>query len=201
MAKSILPPPLIKLIEQFERLPGIGHKSAQKLAFYVLNSTKEQAEAFASAILDAQKSIHNCKICQNLTDGELCAVCDDQTRDKSTICVVEDTRYVVAIERTKEYNGVYHVLHGLISPMDGIGPDDLSIKELLARVNAGGVSEIIVATNANVEGEATAMYLARLLKPLGVKVSRLAYGIPVGGDLEYADEVTLYRAIEGRSEL
>lgn len=201
MAKSILPLPLIKLIEQFERLPGIGHKSAQKLAFYVLNSTKEQAEAFASAILDAQKSIHNCKICQNLTDGELCAVCDDQTRDKSTICVVEDTRYVVAIERTKEYNGVYHVLHGLISPMDGIGPDDLSIKELLARVNAGGVSEIIVATNANVEGEATAMYLARLLKPLGVKVSRLAYGIPVGGDLEYADEVTLYRAIEGRSEL
>ncbi len=201
MAKSILPLPLIKLIEQFERLPGIGHKSAQKLAFYVLNSSKEQAEAFASAILDAQKSIHNCKICQNLTDGELCAVCDDQTRDKSTICVVEDTRYVVAIERTKEYNGVYHVLHGLISPMDGIGPDDLSIKELLARVNAGGVSEIIVATNANVEGEATAMYLARLLKPLGVKVSRLAYGIPVGGDLEYADEVTLYRAIEGRSEL
>lgn len=201
MAKSILPLPLIKLIEQFERLPGIGRKSAQKLAFYVLNSTGEQAQAFANAILDAQKNIHNCKVCQNLTDGELCAVCDDTGRDKSTICVVEDTRYVVAIERTKEYNGMYHVLHGLISPMDGIGPDDISIKELLARVSGGGVAEIIVATNANVEGEATAMYLARLLKPLGVKVSRLAYGIPVGGDLEYADEVTLYRAIEGRSEL
>lgn len=201
MAKSILPLPLVKLIEQFERLPGIGRKSAQRLAFFVLNSSKEQAEAFATSIVDAQKNIHNCRICQNLTDGELCAVCDDSGRDRTTVCVVEDTRYVVAIERTREYNGVYHVLHGLISPMDGIGPDDLSIKELLARVNEGGISEIIVATNANVEGEATAMYLARLLKPLGVKVSRLAYGIPVGGDLEYADEVTLYRAIEGRSEL
>ncbi|MFA9381921.1 MAG: recombination mediator RecR [Acetanaerobacterium sp.] len=201
MAKSVLPQPLIKLIEQFERLPGIGRKSAQKLAFFVLSSSTEQAGAFAAAIVDAQEQIHNCRICQNLTDSELCAVCDDETRDRSTICVVEDTRYLVAIERTKEYNGVYHVLHGLISPMDGIGPDEICIKELLVRVNEGGVGEVIVATNANVEGEATAMYLSRLLRPLGVKVSRLAYGIPVGGDLEYADEVTLYRAIQGRSEI
>ncbi|SDN03663.1 recombination mediator RecR [Acetanaerobacterium elongatum] len=201
MGKGILPQPLIRLIEQFERLPGIGRKSAQKLAFYVLNLSAEQAQAFATAITDAQQNIHNCRICQNLTDGEICAVCDDPARDKSTICVVEDTRYVVAIERTKEYNGLYHVLHGLISPMDGIGPDEIYIKELLERVKQGGIKEIIVATNANVEGEATAMYISRLLKPLGVKVSRLAYGIPVGGDLEYADEVTLYRAIEGRNEL
>ncbi len=196
-----MPQPLVRLIEQFERLPGIGRKSAQKLAFYVLNLSAEQAQAFAAAITDAQAKIHNCSICQNLTDGEVCAVCGDDTRDKATICVVEDTRYVVAIERTKEYNGLYHVLHGLISPMDGIGPDEIYLKELLERVKAGGVKEIIVATNANVEGEATAMYISRLLKPLGVKVSRLAYGIPVGGDLEYADEVTLYRAIEGRNEL
>ena len=196
-----MPQPLLKLIEQFERLPGIGRKSAQKLAFYVLNSSKEQATAFANAIVDAQANIHNCKICKNLTDGEMCAVCEDETRDKTTVCVVEDTRYLVAIERTKEYNGLYHVLHGLISPMDGIGPDEIFLKELLQRVKAGGISEVIVATNANVEGEATAMYISRLLKPLGVKVSRLAYGIPVGGDLEYADEVTLYRAIEGRNEI
>lgn len=201
MARSVLPLPLVKLIEQFERLPGIGHKSAQKLAFFVLNSTTEQAEAFSSAITEAKASIHNCKICQNLTDGELCSVCQDGARDKTTVCVVEDTRYVVAIERTKEYNGLYHVLHGLISPMDGIGPDDIYIKELLARVGDGEIREVIVATNANVEGEATAMYISRLLKPLGIRVSRLAYGIPVGGDLEYADEVTLYRAIEGRSEI
>ncbi len=182
-------------------MPGIGHKTAQKLAFFVLGLSREEANAFSATITEAQERIHNCKICQNLTDSELCAVCDDPSRDISTICVVQDTRYVVAIERTKEYNGLYHVLHGLISPMDGIGPEDLSIKELLPRLQEGKVREVIVATNANVEGEATAMYLSRLLKPMGVKVSRLAYGIPVGGDLEYADEVTLYRAIEGRSEL
>lgn len=193
--------PLARLIEQFERLPGIGHKTAQRLAFYVLNLPDAEAQAFARAITEAKEKIHYCKICQNLTDGETCSVCQDTQRDNSVICVVEDPRDVIAIERTHEFDGLYHVLHGTISPVDGIGPDQIRIKELLARLQDDTVEEIIMATNPTVEGEATAMYISRLLKPLGIKVTRLAYGIPVGGDLEYADEVTLSRALEGRSLL
>ncbi|MCI8623804.1 MAG: recombination protein RecR [Provencibacterium sp.] len=193
--------PLQKLVEQFERLPGIGRKTAQRLAFHVLSLPGERAEEFAKAILDAHRLIKKCKACQNLTDSELCPICTDGKRDRSVICVVEDPRDVVAFERTHEYHGLYHVLHGLISPMDGVGPDQLYIKELIARLSDGVCQEVIMATNPTVEGEATAMYMARLLKPMGLKVTRLAYGIPVGGNLEYADEVTLYRALEGRSEL
>lgn len=193
--------PLAKLVEQFERLPGIGHKTAQRLAFYVLNLPDTEAQAFAYAITEAKEKIHYCKICQNLTDGETCSVCQDTRRDNSVICVVEDPRDVIAIERTHEFDGLYHVLHGTISPVDGVGPDQIRIKELLARLQDDTVEEIIMATNPTVEGEATAMYISRLLKPLGIKVTRLAYGIPVGGDLEYADEVTLSRALEGRSLL
>lgn len=193
--------PLDRLIDKFERLPGIGRKTAQRLAFYVLNMSKEDAGDFAKSILDAKEKIHYCRCCQNLTDEELCPICKSDKRDKSTICVVEDPRDVIALERTREFHALYHVLHGTISPMEGIGPDDLKIKELLARIQGGGVDEVIMATNPTVEGEATAMYVSKLLKPLGVKVTRLAYGIPVGGDLEYADEVTLLRALEGRSEI
>ena len=193
--------PLTKLIEQFERLPGIGKKSAQRLALYVLDLPKPEAEAFAHAILEAKEKIRKCKLCCNLTDGELCPVCANDARDRSIICVVAEPKDVIALERTHEFNAVYHVLHGCISPLDGIGPEQLCVKELLARIHAGGVKEVIMATNPTVEGEATAMYLSRLIKPLGVKVTRLAYGIPVGGDLEYADEVTLKRALDGRSEL
>ena len=193
--------PLTRLIEQFERLPGVGKKSAQRLAFYVLDLPKEKAMEFASTILEAHEKIRRCQRCMNLTDAELCPVCAQAGRDEGTVCVVEDPRDVLAFERTKEYKGVYHVLHGLISPMDGVGPEQLYIKELLARIQAGNVQEVIMATNPTVEGEATATYLARLLKPLGIRVTRLAYGIPVGGNLEYADEVTLYRALEGRREL
>ncbi len=193
--------PLTKLIEQFEKLPGIGRKSAQRLALYVLDLPKSEAEAFANAILEAKEKIRKCAVCCNLTDEELCPVCANDARDKSIICVVAEPKDVIALERTHEFNAVYHVLHGCISPMDGIGPEQLCVRELLARVNAGGVKEVIMATNPTVEGEATAMYLSRLIKPLGVKVTRLAYGIPVGGDLEYADEVTLKRALDGRSEL
>lgn len=193
--------PLTKLIEQFERLPGIGKKSAQRLALYVLDLPKNEAEAFANAILEAKQKIRKCRICCNLTDEELCPICSNESRDKSIICVVAEPKDVIALERTHEFNAVYHVLHGCISPMDGIGPDQLCVKELLSRINGGGVNEVIMATNPTVEGEATAMYLSRLIKPLGVKVTRLAYGIPVGGDLEYADEVTLKRALDGRSEL
>ena len=193
--------PLTKLIEQFERLPGIGKKSAQRLALYVLDLPKPEAEAFAHAILEAKEKIRKCKLCCNLTDGELCPVCANDARDRSIICVVAEPKDVIALERTHEFNAVYHVLHGCISTMDGIGPEQLCVKELLARIHAGGVKEVIMATNPTVEGEATAMYLSRLIKPLGVKVTRLAYGIPVGGDLEYADEVTLKRALDGRSEL
>lgn len=189
--------PLARLIEQFERMPGIGHKSAQRLAFHVLNMPKSEAEAFSKAILEAHDKIHQCKVCCNLTEEELCPICCNKSRDSSTICVVEDARDVLAIERTHEYNGVYHVLHGAISPMNGISPDQLTIKELVARMN-GDVEEVIMATNPTAEGETTAMYISRLLKPLGVKVSRLAYGVPVGASLEYADEFTLLRAIEGR---
>ncbi len=197
MNYSVLP--LTKLTECFARLPGIGRKSAQRLAFHILRMPEEEAKAFANAILEAREKIGYCEICKNITDTPRCAICSDETRDKSTICVVEDPRDVIAIERTKEYHGLYHVLGGLISPMDGVGPENLFIKELLARMTDGAVKEVIMATNPTVEGEATAMYLSRLLKPMGIKVSRLAYGIPVGGNLEYADEVTLYRAIEGRS--
>ncbi len=197
MNYSILP--LTKLTEHFERLPGVGKKSAQRLAFHVLKMSDDEAQDFASSILEAKEKIGYCEICKNITDRPVCAVCSDETRDRSTICVVENSQDVIAIERTKEYNGLYHVLGGLISPMDGVGPDSLFIKELLARLEDGSVKEVIMATNPTVEGEATAMYISRLLKPLGIKVTRLAYGIPVGGNLEYADEVTLYRAIEGRS--
>ena len=193
--------PLTRLIEHFERLPGIGKKSAQRLAFHVLNLPKEKAQDFANAILEAQEKIKHCVVCQNLTDGEKCPICKGESRDESVVCVVEARRDVLAFERTKEYNGTYHVLHGLISPMDGIGPDQLYVKELLLRIGQGKIQEVIMATNPTVEGEATAMYLSRLIKPLGVKVTRLAYGIPVGSNLEYADEVTLFRALEGRSEL
>ena len=193
--------PLTRLIEQFERLPGIGKKSAQRLALYVLDLPKSEAEAFANAIIEAKEKIHKCAVCCNLTDEELCPVCANDARDKSIICVVAEPKDVIALERTHEFNAVYHVLHGNISPMDGIGPEQLCIRELLARISAGGVKEVIMATNPTVEGEATAMYISRLIKPLGVKVTRLAYGIPVGGDLEYADEVTLKRALDGRSEL
>ena len=193
--------PLQKLVEQFERLPGIGSKTAQRLAYFVLNMPREQAMEFSSAITDAHEKIRRCEICCNFSDREQCPVCRSVARDKSVICVVETPRDAVAIEGTGEYNGVYHVLHGVISPLNGIGPDQLTVRELLARLNNGEVQEVIMATNPTVEGEATAMYLSRLLKPLGVRITRLAYGIPVGGDLEYADDVTLARALEGRSEL
>lgn len=193
--------PLARLAEQFERLPGIGSKTAQRLAYYVLKMPKQQAEEFANAIIEAHKTIHYCKVCCNLTDGDLCPICKSNKRDHSVICVVEDPRDVIALERTQEYKGAYHVLHGSISPLNGIGPDQLYINELLHRIGGGEIKEVIMATNPTVEGEATAIYISKLLKPLGVKVTRLAYGIPVGGDLEYADEVTLARALEGRSEL
>lgn len=193
--------PLVKLIEEFAKLPGVGRKTAQRFAFHVLNLPEEKARGFAQAILDARLKIKKCPVCGNLTDGELCPICSAKGRDRGMICVVEDPRDVLAFERTKEYNGVYHVLHGLISPMDGVGPEQINVKSLLERVGKEKVEEVIMATNPTVEGEATAMYIARLLKPLGVKVTRLAYGIPVGGNLEYADEVTLYRALEGRNEL
>ncbi len=191
--------PLQNLIDQFERMQGIGHKTAQRMAFYVLGLSSEEANAFANAITDAHTKIKQCKICCDLADDELCPICKSENRDKSVICVVEDPRDVAAIERTHEYKGTYHVLHGAISPMDNIGPDQIRIKELIARLSDGVVEEVIMATNPTVEGEATAMYISRLLKPMGITVSRLAYGVPVGADLEYADEVTLSRAIEGRS--
>ena len=193
--------PLEKLVEQFEKMPGIGYKTAQRLAYYVLNLSKTEAESFSTAIIDAHEKIHYCKVCCNRTDQELCPVCKSEKRDKSLICVVETPRDAMAMEATNEYKGTYHVLHGAISPLNDIGPDDLRIKELLARLGSGEVSEVIMATNPTVEGDATAMYLSRLLKPMGIKVTRLAYGIPVGGDLEYADQVTLARALEGRNEL
>lgn len=194
-------PSLERLIEQFARLPSVGKKSAQRLAFHVLNMSEDEAKRFTDAITDARKSIKKCTVCCNLTDGEVCHICTSQTRDKSTICVVEDPRDVIAIERTHEFNGLYHVLHGVISPMNDINPEDICIKELLLRLGDDTVKEVIMATNPTVEGEATSMYISRLIKPLGVNVSRLAYGVPVGADLEYADEFTLIRALEGRKEL
>jgi len=189
------------LAEKFARLEGVGKKTAMRMAFSVLELEEGEAEEFARAILDAKEKIHLCPICQNLTDREVCPICTDEERDHSQICVVTDARTVLAMEKVREYRGTYHVLHGLISPMNGVTPEQLKIKELLARVGEGEVEEVIVATNPTVEGEATAMYLSKLLRPLGVRVTRLAYGVPVGADLEYADEITLFRALEGRRDV
>ena len=196
------PPALENLVEHFAKLPGIGRKTAQRLAFYVLSLPQEEADAFAQSITQAKTAIHCCPVCQNLTEGEgPCAVCASPKRDHSLICVVADPKDVVAMERSREYQGLYHVLHGVISPMNHVGPDDLHIKSLVDRVAGGEVKEVIMATNPDTEGEATAMYLSRLLKPFGVRVTRLAYGIPVGGHLEFADDATLMRALEGRREI
>lgn len=199
MSNNIVP--LTELISQFERLPGIGKKTAQRLAYSILEQPPERAEKFAEALINARKKIHFCKKCQSLTDLEICSICDDPKRDSSVICVVAEPKDVLAFERTREYTGTYHVLHGVISPLDGVGPDQLRLKELMARLSDGQVTEIIMATNPTVEGEATASYISRLVKPMGIKVTRLAYGIPVGADLEYADEFTLARALEGRNEI
>ncbi len=194
-------PPLEILIEQFAKLPGIGKKTATRLAFHVLNSSKEDAAAFANAITNAKEQVKLCKICQNITDTETCALCESPKRDNSVICVTESPKDVISIEKTNEYHGLYHVLHGAISPMDNIGPNDIKIPELLERLKDDTVKEVIMATNPTIEGEATAMYIAKLIKPFGIKVTRIAHGIPVGGDLEYADEITLTRAMEGRREM
>lgn len=193
--------PLNELINQFARLPGIGKKTAQRLAYSILEQPPERAKAFADALVNAKEKIHFCKVCEGLTDKDVCSVCSDMLRDRSTICVVEEPKDVNVFEKTREYKGLYHVLHGVISPLDGIGPDKLKIKELMARLADGTVKEIIMATNPTVEGEATASYISRMVKPMGIKVTRLAYGIPVGGDLEYADEYTLSRALQGRNEI
>ena len=190
-----------RLTEQFARLPGIGGKTAQRLSFYILSLPAEEAQAFADAIVEAKKTVRLCPVCQNLTDQDLCDICADPQRDQSKICVVAEPKDVLAMERAREYTGVYHVLHGVISPLNHVGPDDIRIRELLTRVGEGNVEEIIMATNPDTEGEATAMYISRLLRPMGVRVTRLAYGIPVGSQLEYADEVTLLRALEGRREI
>ena len=195
------PAALEALVEQFARLPGVGSKSAQRLAFHVLSLNQDEAQQFADAIVTAKKTVTFCPVCRNLTDGGLCPICSSPKRDESVICVVADPRDVVAIERAREFSGRYHVLHGVISPMNHVGPDDLEIKPLLERVAKGGVSEVIMAMNPDTEGEATAMYLARLLRPFDVKITRLAYGIPVGGHLEFADDATLMRALEGRREI
>lgn len=194
-------PPIARLLDELERLPGIGPKSAQRLAYYILRSDAEVAERLAQALLEVKRFIHFCSQCFNFAEGELCEICADVKRDPSVICVVEEPRDVVAIERTGEFHGRYHVLQGAISPIDGIGPDQLRMRELIERIGTGGIEELIVATNPNVEGETTALYIARLAKPLGVRVTRIASGLPVGGDLEYADEVTLGRALEARREM
>lgn len=198
---SYYSPSIEKLIEAFEKLPSIGSKTAARLAFYILNASEEETTEFINAIENAKKNLKYCSKCYNISDTDPCTICDNPARDASTICVVEDVRDVVAMERTHEFKGVYHVLHGSISPMNGVGPDDIKIKELLSRLMDGQVKELILATNPRVEGEATAMYISKLVKPLGIKVTRIAHGIPVGGDLEYTDEVTLSRALEGRREL
>ena len=194
-------PSIEKLIESFERLPSIGHKTAARLAFHVLDWNEEETNAFISSIVTAKKNLKYCSKCYNITDNDPCQICSNPRRDQSTICVVEDVRDVAAMERTHEYKGVYHVLHGSISPMNGVGPDDIKIKELLSRLMEGNVKEVILATNPRVEGEATAMYISKLIKPMGVNVTRIAHGIPVGGDLEYTDEITLTKALEGRREI
>ena len=195
------PAALQELADQFGRLPGIGGKTAQRLAFYVLGLPENEAQEFADAIIEAKKSVHTCPVCQNLTDREVCPICSDGMRDQGLICVVAEPKDVIAMERSREFSGTYHVLHGVISPLNHVTQDDIRIKELLQRVAAGTVREVIMATNPDTEGEATAMYISRLLRPMEVKVTRLAYGVPVGSQLEYADEVTLYRALEGRREI
>lgn len=195
------PAALERLTEEFGKLPGVGSKTAQRLAFHVLSLPDEDAAGFAEAILEAKRSVKTCPVCQNLTDQKLCPLCADDRRDHSLVCVVAEPRDVIAMERAREYNGVYHVLHGVISPLNHMGPDDIRVRELLARVAEGSVREVIMATNPDTEGEATAMYISRLLRPMEIKVTRLAYGIPVGSQLEYADEVTLLRALEGRREI
>lgn len=192
--------PIARLIDELSRLPGIGPKTAQRLTFYILKMSKERVANLVQAITDAKESIVYCSVCGNFTDVDPCSICSAQHRDKTTIMVVEEPKDVVAVEKTRDYKGLYHVLHGVISPLEGIGPDDIRIKELLARVSSG-VKEVIIATNPDVEGEATALYIARLLKPLGLKVTRIAHGLPVGGDLDYADEITLAKALEGRREI
>ena len=198
---SFFPASLDNLIDCFASLPGIGYKSAQRLAFHVLSLSEAEAAAFADAIVGAKRSVHTCAVCQNLTDDEVCSVCSNSTRDRSVVCVVSDPKDVIAIERTREFHGLYHVLHGVISPIAHIGPDDIKIRELVDRVADGGIDEVIMATNPDTEGETTAKYISRLLKPFGVTVTRLAYGVPVGASLEFADEATLMRALEGRSEI
>lgn len=195
------PEPIARLIESLQRLPGVGPKTAQRLAFFILSQPREDVLGMARAMVDARDKTRYCRTCGNFSDGELCAVCRDTRRDSTLICVVQDARDVMAMERTREFKGFYHVLGGAISPMDGVGPDQLRVKELLTRVKDGHVKEVIMATNPNVEGEATALYLAKVLKTLAVRVTRIAHGLPVGGDLEYADEVTLSRALEGRREI
>jgi recombination protein RecR len=195
------PEPLTRLVEELQRLPGIGRKSAQRLAFHILRTPREDAERLCEAVRDVKDRVTYCSVCNNITDADPCPYCRDEARDQGLICVVEEPQNVMAIEKTRDFKGAYHVLGGAISPLQGIGPDELKIKGLLARVGAGGVNEVILATNPNVEGEATAIYLAKLLKPLGVRVTRIAMGVPVGSDLEYADEVTVHKAMEGRREV
>lgn len=195
------PEPIARLIDSFSKLPGIGPKTASRLAFHVLRMKEEDVINFAKALVDVKRNLTYCSICCNITDTDPCRVCSDQTRDRSMICVVQEAKDVIAMERTKEFHGMYHVLHGAISPMEGIGPDDIKVAELLKRLADDEVQELILATNPNIEGEATAMYLSRLVKPFHLKVTRIAHGLPVGGDLEYADEVTLTKALEGRREL
>lgn len=197
---TIYPQPMARLIDEFSKLPGVGAKTAQRLAFYVLNMEYSDAKKLSEAIVEAKDNIKYCSCCGNLTDTDPCMICGNTSRDRDTVCVVQEPKDVIAMERTREFRGLYHVLHGAISPLGGVGPDDIKIKELLSRMTPE-VKEVILATNPNVEGEATAMYISRLLKPLGVKVTRIAHGIPVGGDLEYADEVTLSKALEGRREI
>ena len=198
---SSFSPSIEKLIESFEKLPSIGHKTATRLAFHMLDIGKEDADEFIKSIVDAREKLKYCSICYNISDTDPCLICSNTKIDASTICVVEDVRDIIAMERTHEYKGVYHVLHGSISPMNGVGPEDIKIKELLNRIHEGNIKEVILATNPRVEGEATAMYISKLIKPFGVKATRIAHGIPVGGDLEYTDEVTLLKALEGRREV
>ena len=193
--------PITRLIEEFSKLPGVGRKTAQRLAFHVINMNDNDVEALSKAIIEAKREIKYCSVCCNITDTDPCSMCSNKNRDPGVICVVEDPRDVAAMERTREFKGQYHVLHGVISPMDGIGPDMIKIKELIQRLGTQDVREIIMATNPTIEGEATAMYIARLLKPMGIKVTRIAHGLPVGGDLEYADEVTISKDLEGRREI
>lgn len=195
------PASMENLIDKFASLPGIGRKSAQRLAFHILSLPEGRAEMFAEAILQARKNVHCCKVCQNLTEGDLCRICDNDNRDHSTICVVTEPKDVITIEQSHEYHGVYHVLHGVLSPINHIGPDDIRIRELLQRISENDIQEVIMATNPDTEGEATAMYISRLLQPFGIKVTRLAYGIPVGSNIEFADSATIIRAIEGRTKM